>query len=322
MWLGACQSNEGEKESSPDAAPTIQTLRLTDQHNYSTQSSLSIPIVETAAGTDIELCWDEVTTDLQCHEVDPSGDIDNVALLRFRGLSYAALEEKLVSTRLSMSDVLGYLEHNIEDDSTCTRLLDLDFFGTDVDVLEQYVEDEDISYMALFATGTEPGVGARTMLFLRPTADSTVDRVQAPPGCGGDLVLDFEAQLSETRLPVPLRGPWLLDWHDVELDGGGQPIEDVPIDGVLVGFYAGMTVSELENDILDLELIYTNLWEQPLDRGKSADLSGLVERDTGEAFDGFERDESGVWVLGLTCSTCQNPAPVVFTVLDPGGEAQ
>jgi hypothetical protein len=25
-----------------------------------------------------------------------------------------------------------------------------------------------------------------------------------------------------------------------------------------------------------------------------------------------------VWLLGLTCSTCQNPAPIVLTILDPG----
>lgn len=321
LLLAGCHPADERASSEADAGTLGEETRIDDRHNYRTQSTLSLPVIETAAGVDVELCWDEVTLDLQCHALDPTRDIDNFALLRFRGLSHAALERKLVSTQLSMSDILGYLDHNLEGSATCARLSDLDFFGTQVDVLEQYVEDETISYMALFTTGTQAGTGARTMVLLEPNATSSVTEVQVPAGCGDAVELHFEAEFSEKRLTVPAKGPWLIDWHDVEFDGAGHPLDEVRVDGVLVGFYAGMSVSELEARILDLELLYTKLWQQPVERGKSAALSQLVERDTGEAFTGFETDEAGTWVLGLTCSTCQNPAPVVLTVLDPAERA-
>jgi hypothetical protein len=59
------------------------------------------------------------------------------------------------------------------------------------------------------------------------------------------------------------------------------------------------------------------MWEQPIDGGHSVALGALVDRDTGESFAAFDLDATGTWVLGLRCSTCQNPAPVVFAVLEP-----
>ena len=35
-------------------------------------------------------------------------------------------------------------------------------------------------------------------------------------------------------------------------------------------------------------------------------------------YDAMSEQEPGVWVLGLMCSSCQNPAPVVLSVLQPG----
>ena len=69
----------------------------------------------------------------------------------------------------------------------------------------------------------------------------------------------------------------------------------------------------------DLELNATTLWDVQLAGGRTADLSTAVERGTGAPFSGFARSSTGVWLLALLCSTCQNPAPVLLTVLEPGG---
>ena len=53
--------------------------------------------------------------------------------------------------------------------------------------------------------------------------------------------------------------------------------------------------------------------------GKTADLSTATDRASGAAFPGFNRPETGTWMLALTCSKCQNPAPVVLTILQPAG---
>lgn len=295
---------------------------MLDEHNYRTTTALAIPSVTTASQQDIEICWPQVSEDIQCHELDPVTEIDNVALLRFRGLTHEQVEQKLVSTQLSMADVLGYLDHNTDGTTTCTNLSDFDFFGTKVDAVAEYVESDSISYLLLFTTGTEPGIGARTLVFVEPRAESTVARVEAPNGCGGEVVLDFEAQLSDTHLSVPSEGPWHFDWSRVELDGAGNPLANVAVDTLRIAFYADETPAELERRVLELDRSYTRMWEVFIERGDDIDLSGLVDKDTGAPFEGFDRAEEGTWVLALMCGTCQNPAPVVFTVLVPEKEPE
>jgi hypothetical protein len=121
---------------------------------------------------------------------------------------------------------------------------------------------------------------------------------------------------------IPEDGPWVVDWRDVERDSQGNDLLHEGIDSVVVGFFADMTVAEVEAQILDLELIATSLWEVELEGGRTADLADARGRDGGGAFPGFARSEDGVWLLGLLCSTCQNPSPLLLAVLEPsaGGE--
>ena len=112
----------------------------------------------------------------------------------------------------------------------------------------------------------------------------------------------------------------MVDWRGVTKNGLGNPVPSAGIDRALVGFYPGMTVADLEADIFDLEQNATELFEITLRGNREADFSLGLERDSGEAFSGFARDEEGVWLFGLTCSTCKNPAPVVLTILTPEAE--
>jgi hypothetical protein len=190
--------------------------------------------------------------------------------------------------------------------------------GKEIDVEQDYVVNDDFTYVLLVTHGTVPGVGTRTMAFLRPTEDSDVTTVQVPAGCDPDApILDFSAELSAEAGKVPREGPWVVDWKDVTRDGQGNELAYASIDRVLVGFYEGMTVSDIEDRILDIEILPTALWEAELSGGRSADLADTKDRDNGTPFEGFERDEEGVWLFGLTCSTCQNPAPLVLAVLEP-----
>jgi hypothetical protein len=301
--------------SETEGGPSPTSIVLSDTNNYSLQSSLAIPTVETASGTDLDICWTNVVSDLQCHALAPQADLDTVGLLRFLGLGEDEVEAKLTSGQLSMSEVAGYLAYETDHTSTCAKLSSLSFFGTPIQILEQYRESPDYTYMLLFAEGTTPGVGARAMTFVKPTAGSTNTRVDAPSGCG---LLDVTADLSSAeRVSLPAEGPWVVDWRNVTRDGQGNEIVFESIDGVLLGFYAGMTVPDLEAGILDLELMATSLWEVRLTGGRTADLASARARGENIPFPGFARDEAGVWAMGLMCSTCQNPAPVVLSILEP-----
>ena len=152
------------------------------------------------------------------------------------------------------------------------------------------------------------------MTFIKPTATSTNTQVDAPTGCG---MLDFSADLASlTKLPVPVAGPWILDWRDVTRDGQGNPIPFEKIDGVTIGFYAGMTVADLQARIFDIELIATTLWDVKLTGGRTADLAPPRIGRPAPCSRG-SRADAGTWMLALTCSTCQNPAPVLLTILEP-----
>ena len=295
---------------------TTGNILLQDVHNYSATGLLSIQTIETAPAADLDVCWTGIISDLQCHPVAPAADLDNVSLLRFLHLSETDVEQRLSSGELAMSEVDGYVEYQTNHTDTCMKLSQLSFFGTAIDLQKEYVESTDRTYMLLFAKGTRPGVGARAMVFVKPTAASVNTRVDAPTGCG---LLEFTADLSTaTRLGMPPVAPWVIDWRNVTKDGQGNTIEFQSIDGVMIGFYEGQTVAEIQANIFDLELRATTLWEVKLKGGRTADLSTATERGTGAAFPGFARATTGVWMLALTCSTCQNPAPVVLTILDPG----
>jgi hypothetical protein len=291
---------------------------LADANNYLSESSLSIPTVQTASGVDLEICWSDVSTDIQCHDLAPAADLDNLALLRFRNLTPTEVEQKLTTGQLSMSEIDGYLDYHTSGDSTCAQLSSLSFLGTPVEVEEEYVESSERVYMLLLAEGTTPGVGARTMTFIEPTASSTNARVDVSAGCG---LLEFSADLSSLEpLRIPRQAPWVVDWRNVTRDSLGNPIVFQSIDSVIIAHYAGLTVPELEAQILDLELIATSLWEVSLTGGRSADLSLATNRETGEPFAGFAGAE-GVWALGVMCNTCQNPAPIILSILEPSDVA-
>jgi hypothetical protein len=298
----------GEEAEAPSG------ISLADANNYTSESSLSIPVVETASATDLDICWSGVVEDLQCHDLMPQADLDTVALLRFLRLSEDQVEAKLTAGQLQQRDLDGYLEHTTTHTSSCAKLSAMSFFGTAIKIEEEYVESQSHTYMLVFSRGTTPGVGAQAMVFVKPSANSNNTRVDAPSGCG---LLDFSASLSGAqRLSMPQAGPWVIDWRNLTRDGQGNAIDFSIIDGLRLGFYAGLDVGDLERQILDLELLATNMWELELEGGKTADLADARAPEGGARFTGFETDEAGVWLLALTCSTCQNPAPIVLSVLE------
>jgi hypothetical protein len=301
------------KEQAPAAAP--EPIVIGDANNYRATSSLSIPTVQTASATDLDICWSDLESDILCHDLLPATDIDNVALLRISRLDEAEVEAKLAADTLRQSSVDGYVEYPTSDGDTCTKLSSFSFFETVVDLEKEYVASDERTYLLLFTTGTSLGLGARSMLFVEPSTASSETEVDAPPGCG---LLEFSADIDVAEpVVVPAAGPWLFDWLNLNTNGLGNPVLLSALDRALVAFYADRTVADLEAEIFELERSATSLYELALDGGYTADLSLMHDVATGEPFPGFEREQSGVWLFGLLCSTCRNPAPVLLSVLSP-----
>jgi hypothetical protein len=267
--------------------------------------------------------------DLQCHNLDPATDVDNVALLRFPNAMPADVEGMLGATTLDTNDLASYHDvavGTVDPMAPCVQTGSMDSFGEVIVPAEDYVLTPTDTYMLVLTRGTTPGFGAITMVFLQPTMGNTDTMVMVPPGCppaGMPGLLSFSANLTMlTPVSIPAAGPWVVDWSKVTRDGGGGDITAADIDRVLIGFYEGKAIADLEMNIFDLEYddpmmdYYTKVWEAPIDRQKSADLALAVERGTSTPFPGFTQ-ANGIYVLGLMCGSCQNPAPIILTVLQP-----
>lgn len=303
-----------------DSEPaTAQGLPLLDQNNYTSQSSLAVPSIETESGADLDICWSDLTKDILCHDLDVTKDINNVTFLQTLNLTQDEIQAKLALGQLTQKEVKIYRDFHIPTDHppTCTKLSSLSLGTTLLDPTQDYVEASDKKYMLLFSTGTMLGVGSRSMLFIEPKASSTLTSVDAPSAADTCKILDFTADISSETVKVPVNGAIRVDWSRLTRDSTGSPVVFQFIDRLLVAFYENKTVEDLEQHFKDIEIDATSLYEVPIQAGtKAADLSTAKDRATGEAFPGFGT-KTGVWALGLLCSSCQVPAPVFLSVLEP-----
>lgn len=296
-------------------------LVLTDAHNYQSMSSLSIPVIETAPQVDIQICWDQVTKDIQCHDVDPITELKTAGVTRFHGKTPEQVQALLGQTSITSDQYDLYLDLDTMG-GTCGQLSSMSFLGTrPANLMTDYNEAPDKTYLVVVTDSDSPGVGTRSLVFVRPVSTSTNTRVDVPTGCSTDPSvvapkLTFNATLSPMALNAAGLSELVLDWGDMTRDSTGADIRATIIDSVLIGFYPGMTVADVQARIIDLEHIEAaQIWEAPTE-GTTVDLKLATKRGTLEPFTGFTPGD-GTWIVALMCSNCQNPAPVVLTVVTP-----
>jgi hypothetical protein len=316
--FASCQSTDSKSDG---GTKPIGNVVMKDANNYKATSQLTIPHVQTAPGADADLkiCWDSVSTDLLCHAVSPTTDIDNVSFLELLGLTEQQVQTTFGSGQsLNLNSVLKYGDHHVDHTTgeTCASLSTFGLGNTAISPTLDYVASANKTYMLLFSKGTVTGTGARSMLFIEPTAGVSTMTVNGQQGCG---ILDFTADItSPAALSIPIAGPWVLDWSQVTLDGLGNAVVYQDIDSLMLGYYDGMTVAQVQARFLDLQVMATATYTLPIPNGgvkKYADLKDATTA-TGVPFPGFT-PLSGVWAVALLCSTCQVPAPVALAILSP-----
>ena len=324
-----CAPADDDDNGSPAAGGTggggsnSGAIQLTDVNNFTTTtSSLNIQTIETAPATNLDIDWSKITNDILCHPVNPAQDIDDVMFLRLASSDQAQIAKKLDGEGIAAADLKPPGAFEFLPTTTTGKLRDFAFQGTMVDVAQNYPEDATATYMLVFQKGTVPGHGAVSMVFLKPTATSQNTTVTAPsntPDATGKCpLLTYQAKLTSLiKVPVPKAGPWVLSWSGAKTDSRGQQLPKGSIDRMLIGFYANKTPADLEADFLNLEIHDTISWELALDKTTSAVLSGAKNRKDGSAFPGFDQPTTGTWIMGLFCGSCQSPAPLFVTILEP-----
>jgi len=305
-----------DKDSDTAAAGTCEpSISFADANNFFFVGTLDIPIVQTTADNvdQIQVCWDQVAEDIQCHDVDPAGDVDNVTMIRFTSLSYDEIEDAMATDTLQQSYVSGYVEAPTSGGQTCANFSDMTFLGTKVDITEEYQEGEG-PYLLTLNTGTDLGIGVRLLTFLEPTTGNNTSTVDLSSGCD---TLDFSVDLTSlTPAPICAGGSsWSVNWQDLTTNGQDLDLQLTNIDSLVVGFFKGLSISDLEGQFLDLEYIADKWYETELEAGVEATLESAVDA-SGAPFGGFN-DTDGIWLVGLFCSTCYNPAPLFLTIVEP-----
>jgi hypothetical protein len=314
LALAGCTGGYVYDSADPQPPKAGRVIELVDDHNYAYDSTIDVPEVATAATEDLTLSWAGLTQDMQCHDIEPVADVDNVAVLVFANLTQAEVAVGLNDDTLQQADLSVYISAE-PGNATNINLSELTFYGTDPKILPFTTPDSG-AWLALLTSGTQIAVGTRAMKFFTPTKGEANTTVALDDACG---MLSFSVEL-EAHEPVPINveGPWIIDWSALTRNGQGYPMNLGNIDRVMVAWFEEQDLTGLEERFLDLELIADRLWSMELDGGAGADLSGLTESGTGAAFGGFT--EGGLWMLALRCSTCPNPAPQFLTTLLPLSE--
>jgi hypothetical protein len=310
----AASCGGGTSNSDGGGTGPVGNVVMRDVNSYTSVSSLTIPIVPTASGADLEVCWGGITKDILCHDVSPTADINNVSFLQIPGMSKEVVSDKLAKGTLSQNDVAVYREFHTATASSSCAMLSQFAFGSVLVPGTDYVTAANKTYMLLFSTGTTPGSGAKTMVFLDPVGTSNTMKVDAPASSCD--ILSFQANLSTpTPLSIPMNGEWVVDWSQITKDSMGNKVTFQLIDSLMLGYYEGKTVADLEMMFKDIDMIATTLWSVDIPTGqKHMDLKN-AKTSAGAAFSGFTG--SGIYAVALMCSSCQVPAPVAMSILTP-----
>lgn len=284
--------------------------------NYSFMSRLSIGVTPVAPRSELTFDWSGVTADLTGHAVDPKQDLDMVTLLLWN-LSEADLAEKLNADALAQADMEAIVTFETLKEHTSASIFEFTLLGTPVDqeTLLNYLDPDTFdpethSYTVMTATGTTPGKGTRMLRSFRLDPAATNTEVVIDSGASElDYSVDITA-LKPVMLPVGQHAI-AFDWTDMTVNAMGNEFIPTDITRVMIGKYT-QSVTELEEQFLDLETIGEELFRADLPSGTSAVLSTL-RNENGDPFEGI--DATHTWILALFCERCSNPAPWYLTVL-------
>src|SRR5438477_5344149 len=147
----ACSSGSG-------GSGPVGNVVIEDANNYSSTSTLAIQTLQTAPMADLTFTWDAVSKDLLCHT---AGSIDNVAFLQIKGMTQAAIEQKLAVGKLNSNQVADYAEqHTVGATSVMVSTFN-NYDKGSFTLVTDYVPSTTAQYLALFTHGTALGVGAQ-----------------------------------------------------------------------------------------------------------------------------------------------------------------
>jgi len=307
-------------------------------NNYSFSSTLSFPPVDVKPDSELTFDWSAVTTDFLGHPVDATADIDTVNLMLWKltndelqvrlnadnlqqrdlaviatyyndttpGTTASAFEFTSVGTPLSPCEILPFLQASNPDPNAHPECE-----GWAANAGSGWDPAEN-TYTVMIATGDKLGAGTRMIQAFRLNPASTNTEVVLK---SDSTHLTYSVNMQDLeKTPAPTgTGALSIDWTTMTVNSLGNPFVPSDITEALVAHYM-QPVSELEANFLDLDIIPADRWRGTIDAGSAVNLSTFTD-ESGQPFTGI--DDTGTWVLALSCGDCRNPAPWYLTILEP-----
>ncbi|HLK91207.1 MAG TPA: hypothetical protein VKZ18_15015 [Polyangia bacterium] len=305
---------------------TNGTMVAAEENNYAFQSSIMLHPVKVKSMSDLSFDWSGVTKDFQGHAVNPVTDLTTIFLLLV-DLPAATFENQLDNDTFNTSDVKITPPPQVAPTGQTSASLYEDFMAGGEMVtpalaapyLDAATWTPSNSTFAIAAeTGPNLGRNIRMLQSFELDDSSTNTMVTLT---NTSTTLTYNANLHSLHpVGVPAGTAALtLDWSQIQTNALGNSFGNsagyptTAITSTIVGHYS-QSLSQLESQFLDLQTIAEDLYTASAPYGTTLDFTTLRD-SAGNPFTGVTSD--GIWLVGLICGNCDNPAPWYLTVLEP-----
>jgi hypothetical protein len=299
-------------------APSCRdSILATDESNYDLTSAFELGVVKVKPSSNLTFDWSAVDADLLGHPFDLAR-VGMLEVMLWR-LSPEEFSYRVDTDGLAQSDLVIPATIFPEAGVTSGQLSELTLMGQpiDPDALASYIDidkypPENHVYTAIVAEGHEFGKESRMVAGFQLAADASNTLVKLDSKSSS---FQLEVSLQGLVRPRPVVGNAHVnvDWSGLTASATGAHYDADSITRVRAARLP-LTVEELEQRFVDLELLADRLYTGEVPAGHTFDLADLEDAG-GAAFPGF--DKEGTWVVALNCGGCANPAPWYFTVVDP-----
>ncbi len=299
-------------------------ITLVDAMNYSFSSSISATTTKVAANSDLTFDWSAITIDMLGHPFDPMTSVDMMQVVLWN-VTQTEFLQGINDELLDTNDMVGAGVLETGNAMSSARFLQVTGPGgspVPEETLLSYVDPAknppaQNTYAVMVASGVVLGQGTKMLAFFEPDPSETNTAVQLT---NASTTLEYSVDLlSLSPVGIPAgTGNVVLSWIDFNrLTTNSMGREWIPtkITDVMVGHYENLTISDLQEQFLNLQTgLASKTWTYRITSGQQVNLSQLTD-ESGHPFAGI--DNTGIWIVGLTCGSCRNPAPWFLSVLAP-----
>jgi hypothetical protein len=283
-----------------------ETSPFKPANNFNYTSKLTASIQTLKEYEDVLIQWTGLTRDVHGRAIDPVKDIDKVLLLLFPNFKPQEALDRLADDRIIQADLGLYMEC-VPVKASC-RLSKFGLLGSYPGIHNYFNEGRGSWLLVLNRSATK---GSLAFSFIDPSSKSTATTATITEKTSAlTMNVDFR---SLTQLRARADGNTKVEWSTLAKDGLGNPLPLYKLDKITITHYASHTLDYLENHFISIEDLADNQWEADLKGASSVSLLALKKKGSGDAFTGFSKP--GLYMLGLQCGSCTNPAPKALTVL-------